>query len=161
MQQAACNIKVLILLYSKERQAYLGFIPNDQVGFVDRIRKVIQTQKQQQQTARQGQVFPGASGLMPGQQPTPGMVQGQQPGMVQNQPGMLSGSPVPQPGLVQAQQTPISSLAQQLGQAQQLQQQLQQQQQQVVQNSGNPSNPELSHIELERQQNLLTIQQVT
>ena len=26
-----CDIKVLILLYSSEKKAYLGFIPNDQV----------------------------------------------------------------------------------------------------------------------------------
>ncbi|XP_018326759.1 mediator of RNA polymerase II transcription subunit 25 isoform X2 [Agrilus planipennis] len=42
---ASCDIKVLILLYTPEKRAYLGFIPNDQVGFVDRLRKVIQQQK--------------------------------------------------------------------------------------------------------------------
>ncbi|KAI4462701.1 mediator of rna polymerase ii transcription subunit 25 [Holotrichia oblita] len=42
---AACDIKVLILLYTTEKRAYLGFIPNDQVAFVDRLRKVIQQQK--------------------------------------------------------------------------------------------------------------------
>lgn len=36
---------MLILLYTAERKAYLGFIPNDQVAFVDRLRKVIQQQK--------------------------------------------------------------------------------------------------------------------
>lgn len=35
----------MILLYTAERKAYLGFIPNDQVAFVDRLRKVIQQQK--------------------------------------------------------------------------------------------------------------------
>lgn len=36
---------MLILLYTTEKRAYLGFIPNDQVAFVDRLRKVIQQQK--------------------------------------------------------------------------------------------------------------------
>ncbi|RZF41931.1 hypothetical protein LSTR_LSTR017153, partial [Laodelphax striatellus] len=35
-----CDPKVLILLYTAEKRAYLGFIPNDQVAFVDRLRKV-------------------------------------------------------------------------------------------------------------------------
>lgn len=42
---SACDIKVLILLYTTEKRAYLGFIPNDQAAFVDRLRKVIQQQK--------------------------------------------------------------------------------------------------------------------
>ncbi|KAJ3657511.1 hypothetical protein Zmor_009307 [Zophobas morio] len=45
---AACDIKVLILLYTAEKRAYLGFIPNDQGAFVDRLRKVIQQQKSTQ-----------------------------------------------------------------------------------------------------------------
>lgn len=49
---AACDIKVLMLLYSPDKKAYIGFIPNDQAGFVDRIRKVIQQQK-----SKQGQVM--------------------------------------------------------------------------------------------------------
>merc|ERR550519_1717587 len=63
-----CDIKVLILLYSSEKKAYLGFIPNDQTSFVDRIRTVIQEQKagqmrqgmqqqQQQQQQQQGQMM--------------------------------------------------------------------------------------------------------
>nr|ATI09794.1 RNA polymerase II3 [Aphidius gifuensis] len=40
-----CDIKVLILLYSVERRAYLGFIPDNQTAFVDRLRKVIQEAK--------------------------------------------------------------------------------------------------------------------
>jgi len=36
-----CDIKVLILLYSNEKKAYLGFIPNDQVMFVDRYELCI------------------------------------------------------------------------------------------------------------------------
>ncbi|CAD7077038.1 unnamed protein product [Hermetia illucens] len=50
--QPSCDIKVLILLYTAEKKTFLGFIPNNQQGFVDRLRKVIQ-QKQGmgQQTA--------------------------------------------------------------------------------------------------------------
>lgn len=51
----ACDIKVLILLYTIEKRAYLGFIPNDQTAFVDRLRKVIQEQKSTQML-KQGQV---------------------------------------------------------------------------------------------------------
>lgn len=51
-----CDIKVLILLYTAEKRAYLGFIPNDQVAFVERLRKVIQHQKATQALIRQGQV---------------------------------------------------------------------------------------------------------
>lgn len=36
---------MLILLYTPERKVFLGFIPNDQVAFVDRLKKVIQHQK--------------------------------------------------------------------------------------------------------------------
>lgn len=50
----ACEIKVLILLFTAEKKTYLGFIPNDQTAFVDRLRKVIQQQKTSHM--RQGQV---------------------------------------------------------------------------------------------------------
>ena len=40
-----CDIKVLILLYSRDKRAYLGFIPHDQLGFVDRIRAVLRREK--------------------------------------------------------------------------------------------------------------------
>ncbi|CAG0913218.1 unnamed protein product [Notodromas monacha] len=40
-----CEIKVLMLLLSEERGAYVGFIPNDQTGFVERIRHVIKQQR--------------------------------------------------------------------------------------------------------------------
>ena len=50
-------MRVLILVYSNERKAYLGLIPNDQVKFVDRFRTIIQQEKrnnvqQQQQSER-------------------------------------------------------------------------------------------------------------
>ena len=81
-----CDIKVLILLYSNDKKAYLGFIPNDQVQFVDRIRKIIQQQKveQQQQTqnrVQMQQMQPGQSGMqqqqqMPNQMQQMGMMGG-------------------------------------------------------------------------------------
>ena len=40
-----CEIKVLILLYSAERKVFLGFIPNDQTNFVERIREEIRKEK--------------------------------------------------------------------------------------------------------------------
>lgn len=46
-----CEIKVLILLYTVDKKTYLGFIPNDQTAFVDRLRKVIQQQKTSQNTS--------------------------------------------------------------------------------------------------------------
>lgn len=68
-----CDIKVLILLYTSEKRAYLGFIPNDQVAFVDRLRKVIQHQKSTHALNRQapqgGQ--PGPAGGMGGPQVPP------------------------------------------------------------------------------------------
>lgn len=56
MAPGVCDIKVLILLYTAEKKAYLGFIPNNQNAFVDRLRRVIQQQKQSQVLMRQGQV---------------------------------------------------------------------------------------------------------
>jgi len=35
-------------LYTADKKTYLGFIPNDQTAFVDRLRKVIQQQKTSQ-----------------------------------------------------------------------------------------------------------------
>ena len=77
----SCDIKVLILLYSNDKKAYLGFIPNDQISFVERIRTVIQQQKQgqhiapgQQQPQQQQQQGPGGPG--PSQQMRMPMSQG-------------------------------------------------------------------------------------
>ncbi|XP_011299870.1 mediator of RNA polymerase II transcription subunit 25 isoform X2 [Fopius arisanus] len=69
-----CDIKVLILLYTVEKRAYLGFIPNDQPGFVERLRKVIQQQKNNQALLRQnhggaGQPGSNVSGTIPGSSP--------------------------------------------------------------------------------------------
>ena len=86
-----CDIKVLILLYSNDKKAYLGFIPNDQTSFVERIRTVIQKQKQGQQQQQPGQpgraMGPGGMGPGPGMQMN--MPQQQQQGMMGGQQGMM------------------------------------------------------------------------
>jgi len=41
----AVGVKVLILLYSANKDTFLGFIPNDQISFVERIRSAVQEQK--------------------------------------------------------------------------------------------------------------------
>lgn len=48
------------MLYTAEKKSYLGFIPNDQCAFVDRLRKVIQQQKTSH-SIRQGQVCIGTT----------------------------------------------------------------------------------------------------
>ncbi|XP_065218837.1 mediator of RNA polymerase II transcription subunit 25-like [Planococcus citri] len=40
-----CNLKMLILLYTPDKKVYLGFIPNDQTAFIERLRLVIQQSK--------------------------------------------------------------------------------------------------------------------
>jgi mediator of RNA polymerase II transcription subunit 25 len=42
---AQCDVKILILLYMPEKKSYYGFIPNDQNGYVERLRRVIQQSK--------------------------------------------------------------------------------------------------------------------
>ncbi|KMQ96743.1 mediator of rna polymerase ii transcription subunit 25 [Lasius niger] len=76
----ACEIKVLILLYTAEKKTYLGFIPNDQTAFVDRLRKVIQQQKTSHASMRQGQANPG-----PGNIPAPMPTTGTQGGILMSQ----------------------------------------------------------------------------
>ena len=44
-----CDIKVLILIYRSDKKLYQGFIPNDQVSFVERIRTVILQEKKKEQ----------------------------------------------------------------------------------------------------------------
>jgi len=132
-----CDIKVLILLYSSEKKAYLGFIPNDQASFVDRIRTVIQQQKagqirqgmqqqqmmnqqpntmnMQQQIPQQGMQVMNSGAMMNQGPPMPtaagGMMGGNQGQMV-----MLSGGGENMVRVIQQQQL------QQHGQQQQLQQ---------------------------------------
>ncbi|XP_025159280.1 mediator of RNA polymerase II transcription subunit 25 isoform X3 [Harpegnathos saltator] len=68
----ACEIKVLILLYTLEKKSYLGFIPNDQTAFVDSLRKVIQQQKTSHASMRHGQANPGPGNTIPAPMPTTG-----------------------------------------------------------------------------------------
>ena len=68
-----CDIKVLILLYSNDKKAYLGFIPNDQVSFVERIRTVIQQQKQTHPMTSAPNPNQGMRPGMPGPGPGPNM----------------------------------------------------------------------------------------
>ncbi|XP_020293068.1 mediator of RNA polymerase II transcription subunit 25 [Pseudomyrmex gracilis] len=64
---SSCDIKVIILLYTSEKKGYLGFIPTDQVGFVEKLRKVIQQQKNNHQAATSNQ-----TAMRHGQQANPG-----------------------------------------------------------------------------------------
>ncbi|XP_054001971.1 mediator of RNA polymerase II transcription subunit 25 isoform X2 [Hylaeus anthracinus] len=73
---STCDIKVLILLYTAEKRTYLGFIPNDQTGFVDRLRKVIQQQKTSHATMRQGPAGAGQGNAITGPMATTGTSQG-------------------------------------------------------------------------------------
>lgn len=80
---ANCEIKVLILLYAADKKAYLGFVPINQIAFVDNLRKVIQQKQGLRQAGATGnpgnmqqQVNPGN---MPPQQPGQGNMQQQGP----------------------------------------------------------------------------------
>lgn len=68
-----CDIKVLILLYTPEKKVYLGFIPNNQATFVDRLKKVIQQQKITQIINKQMPNASGAAGGMAGNMANAGM----------------------------------------------------------------------------------------
>lgn len=168
----ACEIKVLMLLYSPDKKAYIGFIPNDQAGFVDRIRKVIQQQKSKQVQVNITQLtWPSANffliivtnSLKTQQPPGPG-----QAGPSQNiaQTG---------PNILVTQTNPLSMGGGQMSAAPQPQQQQQQMQQpQMIGNSQQPAMaapapmanpvrgaaPTPAQLVAERQQNLMTIKQL-
>ena len=40
-KEKPCNVRVLVLLYNPDKNTYVGFIPNEQLQFVDCIRKVM------------------------------------------------------------------------------------------------------------------------
>lgn len=44
-----CDIKFLILLYAAEKRTFVGFIPNNQIGVIDKLRKVIAQSKMTRQ----------------------------------------------------------------------------------------------------------------
>ncbi|BES98939.1 Mediator complex subunit 25 von Willebrand factor type A [Nesidiocoris tenuis] len=144
---SACDIKVLILLYTAERSAFLGFIPNDQAAFVDRLRRVIQHSKSTNAMNRQGQSGQGGQQMQPGA-PQPN----QQPGMS----GMLQNSMNPQQGQQMANQMGVPVVSQQGGQMMGQMQQDQNQQQPAPGQPGSFQNPLVEA----RQENLVKIQRL-
>lgn len=62
---AQCDVKILILLYMPDKKSYYGFIPNDQNGYVERLRRVIQQSKS---TQNMGQNTGPVQNLQPQQQ---------------------------------------------------------------------------------------------
>lgn len=99
-QNANCDIRILMLIYSNDKHTYVGFIPNDQSGFVAAIRNVItkkqQSVKQQQAAALQQHMF-GPQGN-PGSQQMGQMNPGLGPNMTLSLSGSASaGGPGPAP----------------------------------------------------------------
>lgn len=39
------DLRILVLLFNPDKKSLLGFIPNNQSGFLDRLKKVILSQK--------------------------------------------------------------------------------------------------------------------
>ncbi|XP_014598897.1 PREDICTED: mediator of RNA polymerase II transcription subunit 25-like isoform X4 [Polistes canadensis] len=158
---SACEIKVLILLYTAEKRTYLGFIPNDQTAFVDRLRKVIQQQKTSQGPMRQGQAGTAPGNALPGTIPNTGISQG---GILLSQTNTLTmgGGQITQ-NVVSA-NTPQQTL--QTPSAQQNQLTLQSGGITASQVSGNTGGiigqqrPPFDDLEIARHQNLLKIQQL-
>lgn len=60
-----CDVKILILLYMPDKKSYYGFIPNDQNGYVDRLRRVIQQSKITQFGQNTGPQNPQQAGPRP------------------------------------------------------------------------------------------------
>ncbi|XP_065345304.1 mediator of RNA polymerase II transcription subunit 25-like [Cloeon dipterum] len=81
----ACELKVLILLYSAEERAYLGIIPNDQTAFVEHLRKVILHQRSTQGIQRGQTGGPGMAPVGPSPGLGPAMSQMQAPMQQQQQ----------------------------------------------------------------------------
>ncbi|CAG9861461.1 unnamed protein product [Phyllotreta striolata] len=176
-----CDIKVLILLYTADKKAYLGFIPNDQVAFVDRLRKVIQQQKSQQMRQQNG---PGAPniGQQVGQVGNPAQMSGANPITSQNQQNMLisptntlsmggaqitqnvnsAGQPVQGMGGIINQNVAAGGMRPNIRMPgiQQGQGGQQQMQQNMMQNQVQNSAPLENQLEVERRQNLEKINQL-
>ena len=66
-----CDIRVLILLFSPKDKKYLGYIPNEQIQFIDCFRKIIQQNKQPQRevAGSSSRVPTGSPQGQPQQQP--------------------------------------------------------------------------------------------
>jgi mediator of RNA polymerase II transcription subunit 25 len=73
---SSCDVKILILLYMPDKKSYYGFIPNDQNGYVERLRRVIQQSKVGQQQFNQN-----PAGLQQNPQQQPGGPRPQMMGM--------------------------------------------------------------------------------
>ncbi|XP_058806987.1 mediator of RNA polymerase II transcription subunit 25-like isoform X2 [Phymastichus coffea] len=160
-----CNIKVLLLLFTVEKRSFIGFIPNDQQAFVDRLRKVIQQQKSSQTTINRQPGMgagPGGAGgnVMPGNVPNAGISQS---GILNNTisigGGQVTQNVIPNNGL------PQQGLGPNAGQQNQLNIQAV-----GLPNAGGPQNQmdpggggmmaQQSQMDLARQQNLMKIHQL-
>ena len=66
-----CDIRVLILLLNPNEQNYIGYIPNEQIQFIDCFRKIIQQNKQRQRevAGSSSRVPTGSPQGQPQQQP--------------------------------------------------------------------------------------------
>ena len=89
---------MLILLYSAVKNAYLGFIPNEQTNFVEKIREEIRKQKMER--GQMGVMNPSNPGGMANQQGPSGLQlqqqsQGMQQVVVSQQQNMPGGMSVP------------------------------------------------------------------
>ncbi|XP_052692285.1 mediator of RNA polymerase II transcription subunit 25-like isoform X2 [Crassostrea angulata] len=168
-----CEVRVLLLLFSNKRRAFIGLIPNDQTAFVNGIRSVIYShkirqQQQQQRPDQQPQMpqqtgFPGPQQTMPNQpvqnpqgaqfgvQQMP-QVSMQNPMMTQQQANMQKQMQATQIAKQQEQQKLLAQ--QRLQQQRQLQMQQMQQQQQQQQQPGlnNQQQQQLTQLLMQQQQ---------
>lgn len=75
--KAACEVRVLMLLYSSEKKIFIGLIPHDQGNFVNGIRRVIANQQQvlqrnlEQEQQQRGVRAPRAPSNAPSPRPLP------------------------------------------------------------------------------------------
>lgn len=172
-----CEVRVLLLLFSNKRRAFIGLIPNDQTAFVNGIRSVIYShkirQQQQQQRPDQQPQMPQQTGFPGPQQPMPNQpvqnpqgaqfgvqqmpqVSMQNPMMTQQQANMQKQMQATQIAKQQEQQQKL--IAQQRLQQQQrqlqMQQMQQQQQQQQQQQPGlnNQQQQQLTQLLMQQQQ---------
>ena len=150
-----CDIKVLILLYSNEKKAYLGFIPNDQVSFVERIRTVIQQQKQGNVQQQPGPPGPGMRMAGPGNMATmmtsqPQQMMGPGAGIMQSQGQMQRMMMGGQQNMVRQQQQPTQYVTMQAGGGSVAG--MQQQRQQMMAGPGQQMQPGLRQMLQQQQQ---------
>ncbi|XP_028311981.1 mediator of RNA polymerase II transcription subunit 25 isoform X2 [Gouania willdenowi] len=111
-----CEVRVLMLLYSSKKRIFMGLIPNDQSGFVNRIRQVITNHKQVQQ--HRAQMGAAGAQMQPGQVPNnqsflsrPAGPIPVSHGNVQQQPVVVGMPPVSQVSLMEEQQRQNNMMA--------------------------------------------------